>query len=62
MTDTQPGKNEIFYHGTKANLKEGGLIVPGYRSNYGRRKEALFVYLTQTVDAAVWGAGFLWTA
>lgn len=49
-------QNEAFYHGTKADLKEGDLIAPGFRSNYGRRKEALFVYLTQTVDAAVWGA------
>ena len=49
-------QNEAFYHGSKADLKEGDLIAPGFRSNYGRRKEALFVYLTQTVDAAVWGA------
>ena len=49
-------QNETYYHGTKADLKEGDLIAPGYRSNYGSRKEALFVYLTQTVDAAVWGA------
>ena len=49
-------QNETFYHGSKADLKEGDLIAPGFRSNYGRRKEALFVYLTQTIDAAVWGA------
>lgn len=46
----------IFYHGTKANLKEGDLIAPGFNSNYGKRKKASYVYLTATLDAAVWGA------
>lgn len=45
-----------FYHGTKANLKEGDLIEPGFNSNYGKGKKASFVYLTATMDAAVWGA------
>ncbi len=45
-----------FYHGTNANLKPGDLIVPGYRSNYGNRKKASYVYLTATLDAAIWGA------
>lgn len=45
-----------FYHGTKADLKEGDLIAPGYSSNYGQRKKASYVYLTATMDAAVWGA------
>lgn len=61
MNDTQPepARHEtagIFYHGTKANLEPGDLIAPGFRSNYGTRKTAAFVYLTQTLDAAVWGA------
>jgi len=34
-----------FYHGTRADLKPGDLIVPGYSSNYGSRKRATFVYL-----------------
>ncbi len=46
----------IFYHGTKANLKQGDLIEPGYNSNYGTRKKASFIYLTATLDAAIWGA------
>lgn len=46
----------IFYHGTKANLKSGDLIEPGYQSNYGKQKKATFVYLTGTLDAAIWGA------
>ncbi|MHC1723871.1 MAG: NAD(+)--rifampin ADP-ribosyltransferase [Aminipila sp.] len=45
-----------FYHGTKANLKIGDLLKPGYSSNYGQRKKANFVYLTATLDAAIWGA------
>lgn len=45
-----------FYHGTKADLKEGDLIAPGYNSNYGARKNAKYVYLTATLEAATWGA------
>jgi len=45
-----------FYHGSKADFKTGDLIVPGFNSNYGSRKQAVFVYLTATLDAAVWGA------
>ena len=48
--------SQRFYHGTKANLKPGDLIQPGFNSNYGKRKKAAFVYLTGTLDAAVWGA------
>ena len=44
-----------FYHGTKADLKPGDLIEPGYTSNYGKKK-APYVYLTATLDAATWGA------
>ncbi len=51
VLDTGP-----FYHGTKAGLKVGDLLEPGYHSNYGERKKANFVYLTATLDAAVWGA------
>ena len=44
-----------FYHGTKADLHPGDLLEPGFRSNYSE-KAANFVYLTATLDAAVWGA------
>ena len=54
---TPPSNVSIdFYHGTKADLKIGDLIEPGFRSNYGSRRQARFVYLTATLDAAVWGA------
>jgi len=51
MTDSK-----TYYHGTKADLKIGDLIEPGYVSNYGKRKQATFVYLSATLDAAIWGA------
>ena len=48
--------NGPFYHGTKADLKPGDLLEPGFSSNYGSQKKANFVYLTATLDAAIWGA------
>ncbi len=45
-----------LYHGTRAPLDPGDLIRPGHNSNYGSRKTASYVYLTGTLDAAVWGA------
>ena len=48
--------SQRLYHGTKVDLKLGDLIAPGYNSNYGKRKKASFVYLTATLDAAIWGA------
>lgn len=48
--------SQRFYHGTKAELKPGDLIEPGYNSNYGKRNKASYVYLTATLDAATWGA------
>lgn len=60
MTDISQGDGVLdsgpFYHGTKADLKIGDLLEPGYGSNYGERKKANFVYMTATLDAAVWGA------
>jgi hypothetical protein len=47
---------EKFYHGTKADLKQGDLIEPGFTSNYGKRNKAKYIYLTATLDAAIWGA------
>jgi hypothetical protein len=48
--------SQLFYHGTKADLKQGDLIAPGYSSNFGKGKKAAYVYLTATLDAATWGA------
>lgn len=45
-----------LYHGTRADLKPGDLIEPGYSSNYGQRRKANHVYFSATLDAATWGA------
>jgi rifampin ADP-ribosylating transferase len=47
---------QTFFHGTKADLKIGDLIEVGINSNYGQRKNAKYIYLTATLDAAIWGA------
>jgi len=47
--------SQTFYHGTKANLKSGDLIEIGFNSNYGQQKQAKYIYLTATLDAAIWG-------
>lgn len=46
-----------FYHGTKADLKQGDLLAPGYAANFGtQERTTIYVYLTGTLDAATWGA------
>ena len=65
----EPNKNEVklngigpsafsqtFFHGTKADLKIGDFIEVGLTSNYGQMKKAKYIYLTATLDAAIWGA------
>lgn len=41
-----------YCHGTRADLKTGDVIEPGYASNYGKRKKATYVYLTGTLRVA----------
>ena len=43
-------------HGTKADLSVGDVLVPGHRSNYEEGRTANHVYVTETLDAAAWGA------
>jgi rifampin ADP-ribosylating transferase len=45
-----------YLHGTKADLQPGDLLVAGRRSNFGGGRTANNVYMTLTLDAAVWGA------
>jgi hypothetical protein len=55
----EPGQSpfsQTFFHGTKADLKIGDLIEIGLNSNYGQKKKAKYIYLTSTLDAAIWGA------
>jgi len=47
---------QTYFHGTKADLKIGDLIEPGFNSNFGQRKNAKYIFLTATLDAAIWGA------
>ncbi|MEA4936771.1 MAG: NAD(+)--rifampin ADP-ribosyltransferase [Paludibacter sp.] len=47
---------QTYFHGTKADLKMGDLIEVGKNSNYGQQKNAKYIYLTATLDAAIWGA------
>jgi rifampin ADP-ribosylating transferase len=47
---------QTYFHGTKANLQLGDLIVVGNQSNYGQRKNAGYIFLSATLDAAIWGA------
>ena len=56
MAATDDPNSQVFYHGTKADLRQGELIEPGNQSNYGKRKKAAYVYLTATLEAATWGA------
>jgi rifampin ADP-ribosylating transferase len=46
----------VLLHGTRADLKIGDLLVPGHASNYGAGRVLRHVYLTETLDAAAWGA------
>lgn len=47
---------QTYFHGTKADLKIGDLIETGISSNYGQNNKAKYIYLTSTLDAAIWGA------
>jgi hypothetical protein len=56
MPPTDHTTAQRFYRGTRADVKLGDLIATGYNSNYGARKQAFWVYVTGTLDAAIWGA------
>jgi rifampin ADP-ribosylating transferase len=45
-----------LFHGTKASLVVGDLLTPGRTSNYEAGRVTNFVYVTETLDAAAWGA------
>jgi rifampin ADP-ribosylating transferase len=53
MHDSTIGRR--FYHGTRADLRPGDLIHPGYSSNYTERRSP-WVYFSETLNAATWGA------
>ncbi len=43
-------------HGTKASLAVGDLLMPGRLSNFEPGRVMNHVYVTETLDAAAWGA------
>ena len=45
-----------FFHGTKAALRVGDELVPGYGSNYQEGRVLAHVYFTGLVETAAWGA------
>jgi hypothetical protein len=47
---------QTYFHGTRADLKVGDLMEVGYNANYGQQKNAKYIFLTATLDAAIWGA------
>ena len=55
ISDREPSPGP-YYHGTRAALDIGDLIAAGYNSNYGTRRLAKWVYLSATLEAAIWGA------
>jgi rifampin ADP-ribosylating transferase len=49
--------DDRFYHGTRADLKPGDLIIPGYSPNFGNLERVTnHVYFSATLDAGIWGA------
>lgn len=50
----KPADQGPFYHGTKADLKIGDLLIPGSRSNYNSEVIMNHIYFTALVN----GAGF----
>jgi hypothetical protein len=45
----------LYYHGTRAYLAPGELLVPGYGSNYSD-KPLSWIYFTARLEGAIWGA------
>jgi Rifampin ADP-ribosyl transferase len=56
MAATASMFSQSFFHGTRADLKPGDLIVVGYQSNFTEAMPLSWVYFAGTLDAAIWGA------
>ena len=55
MTNT-PLSTGPLYHGTRADLAIGDLLVAGYRSNFRAEMRSSWIYFAATLEAAIWGA------
>ena len=49
---SEPLDDGPFYHGTKADLREGDLLTPGFRSNYKPEVVMNHIYFTALPDGA----------
>ena len=47
---------QTYFHGTKADLNIGDFIEVGFNTNFGQNNAAKYIFLTATLDAAIWGA------
>ena len=47
VEDTGP-----FFHGTKADLRPGDLLTPGWQTNYGSGRRSRHIYLTASAEGA----------
>lgn len=45
-----------FYHGTKANLAVGELLMPGFNSHFEKGRALKHVYFSGLLEPAIWGA------
>jgi rifampin ADP-ribosylating transferase len=57
LRDPPPTPREVddhgpFFHGTRADLRPGDLLTPGWSSNYGSGRRARHIYLTASRDGA----------
>jgi hypothetical protein len=55
MSSTATVFSQSFFHGTRADLKPGDLIVVGHQSNFTDVEPLSWVYFAATLDAAIWG-------
>ena len=55
MRNQHPNFVQSYFHGTKADLKVGDLLIPGNDTNYGERK-AKFAYASSNLNVAIWAA------
>ena len=52
LSSKQPSDKGPFYHGTKADLKVGDLLIPGFGSNYQDDLLMNHIYFTAVVNGA----------
>ena len=56
MSATASMFSRQFFHGTRADLNPGDMIVVGHPSNFTAADPLSWVYFAGTLDAAIWGA------